>query len=618
MKTHLTISMAATALSILTSLPTAANDNYEEVVVTANKNKQPLSHTLPTTNVITALDIQKMQAPDLPSLLGRVSGISFRDSGGRGSNSGIFIRGTTSAQVVILIDGIRSASATVGATALENIPIETIERVEIVKGPLSSLYGADALGGVIQVFTKTGKSAADSDDYLLESTARMSVGSHHLQDYNVSLNGGNDKHQFFASFSQEDTRGIDRTDLKINGNQDKDSFEQKSASLSALFTVNEQLKTQVKYMKSEGRTEFDNVFGLDENRYSESELENIGAKLLYNPMDTIQLTLDLGYFSDHSTTPKFESDFFGRSDIQTRRHSLALQGNFSIGENHLLTLGSDYYNDDVSTLADFSETQRDNQGYFAQWQASFGDINLTSSLRYDDNQAYGGNTNGSAAASYRFNDDLELVLSYGTAFRAPTFNELYYPFFGNPEVKPEESKTYELSLRGSLPGFNWRASTYRANVDNLIGFDLATFTAGNTARATLEGVELEVKHQVGHWDLSANVDYLEARNEDTHEYLDGRAAVSANLQLGRSFLQSLYLGVDIKAEHGRHDLEGVSLPGFAIWGVSAVYDATDKLKVSGRVDNVFDKDYTLNLATSSVAYKTDGLAAKLSVQYSFR
>ena len=361
-------------------------------------------------------------------MLGRVSGVNFRDSGGRGSTSGIFVRGTSSSQVIVLIDGVRSASATLGATALENIPIEAIDRIEVVKGPLSGLYGADAVGGVIQVFTKRGDASG------LGGTLRATVGSHQLRDHGVSLSGGNDKHQFFASFSKEDTGGIDRTDIKVDGNQDTDGFDEKSGSLSASFTLNDTLKTQINYLKSEGRSEFDNLFGVDPGSFSESELENVSAKLLYNPSDVVNLSLNLGYLSDHLITPVFASD------IQTRRRSVALQGDFNVSENHLLTVGADYYNDDVTTLADFPETERYNKGYFTQWQGGFGDLSVVANLRYDENEAYGDDANGSLALGYRVSDNMELVASYGTAFRAPSFNELFFRFLATPTFSQKSQK----------------------------------------------------------------------------------------------------------------------------------------------------------------------------------
>lgn len=592
----------AAAVATVFSLPAFAGYKIDdEVIVTATKVEQPLKVALPTAHVITALDIDRLQPRDLPSLLGRISGVSFRDSGGRGSTSGVFIRGATPSQTVVLIDGVRSSSATTGATALENIPVEAIERIEVVKGPQSGLYGADAMGGVIQVFTRRGQSSG------FGGRIRASYGTHHSQDYGVSVSGGNEKHQFFASVSKENTEGIDRTDRETSGNGDRDGFEEISGNLSASFTLGESLKAQFNYVKSDGLSEFDNAFGTDLGRYSDSEMESIGTKLLYSPNQVVQFSLDLGYFSDHLITPAFFSD------IQTRRHSAALQGDIRLNGAGVLTIGADYHSDDVSTLTAFAETERDNEGYFVQWQGDFAGISIVTSLRHDDNEAYGDDTNGSFSLAYPLSESVQLVASYGTAFKAPTFNQLYWPGYSNPNLLPEESETFELALKGAQVGVDWRVSVYQSDVDNLIG----GFPVANTKSATLEGVELEVNTSAYGWDLSASVDYLDARDNDSNEYLDDRAVLTGNLNIGRRF-NGLYVGVDAQVEHGRHDRTGTQLDGFVIWGLSAVYDLTESLKISARVDNLLDEDYTLNLASSSVSYKTEGTVAKLGVEYTFK
>lgn len=574
----------------------------EEIIVTATRDELPLKAALPTAHVITALDIERLQPRDLPSLLGRVSGVDFRDSGGRGSTSGVFIRGTTSSQIIVLIDGVRSSSATTGATPLENIPLTSIERIEIVKGPLSGLYGADALGGVIQVFTKKGTS---SD---LTGSLRASYGSHDFQDYTATMSAGSEDHQFLLSLSKEDTDGIDRTELKTDGNEDKDSFKEKSGNLSASFTLTDKLKAQLNYLRSEGRSEFDNTFGADLGSFSDNEMESTGVKLIYHSGDMLKLSLDLGYLSDRMITPVFSSDF------HTRRNSAAIQGDIQLNAENQLTIGVDKYTDDVATLSAFPETERDNKGYFLQWQGYRESVKMVTNLRYDDNEAYGSDTNGSVALSFALGENLEMVGSYGTAFKAPSFNELYFPFYGNPDVEPEETETFELSLKGGYETMEWRISIYQNDVDNLIGFDLSTFTANNIASATLEGVELEASLTLAEWQISGNIDYLEARDDATNEWLDDRALVSANLSVARQFNQ-WYLGIDAQSEHGRHDSGGLDLPGFTIWGLSTVYDIDDNLKISGRVDNLFNKDYSLNLYSSSGAYETEGTVARVSIEY---
>lgn len=602
MKTYIA---AIAALPLIISLSAQAANSTEEIMVTASRVEQDLSSTLPTAHVITLQDIERAQAADLPQLLDRISGIGYRNSGSRGSVSGIFIRGASSSQVLVLVDGVRTASATTGQAALDIIPIESIERIEVVKGSMSGLYGADALGGVIQIFTKKG--SADG----LSGGVRGTTGSNSFESYSAYLGGGNDQYQFFVNLANENTRGIDSTDIKTGGNQDRDGFEQSSGNLSLDISFSDDFNAHLSYLKSDTSSEFDNTFGADSGYFSDSDLESFSARLHYRATDNLNVTIDAGYLSDHIVTPVFVSD------IQTRHRSLGLKVDYRPAENNLLVFGFDYNEDDVDTLNAFTETGRDNEAYYAQWQSSYGRVSLVTNLRYDDNEAYGDDTNGSLVLGYEFENGVKLVGSYGTAFRAPTFNDLYFPNFGNPDVLPEEAEALELSITGEYQGGLWRASAYRSEIDNLIGFDLFTFTADNTSEATLQGMELEYSRGFGQWSLSTNLEYLDAKDDNTDEYLDGRALWAANFDVGRDFGR-FYISADIKAERGRHDRNGERLSGFADVGFSAVYSLSENLIVSARVDNLFNKDYTLNLASATAVYETEGLAAEMSVEYKFQ
>lgn len=594
---------------VLSTKLTYANVNNDEklvneVITTANKYEQPLAETLATAYRISAHDIQRLQPDDLPSLLNRVSGLNVQNNGGRGSVTGLFMRGAKSAQVVVLIDGVRTSSATTGATALENIPVESIESIEIVKGPVSGLYGADAVGGVIQIFTHKGSTKG------IDGSAFTAFGSNQLRENGLSVSGGDGKNRFYASVSVENARGIDRTAIETDGNHDRDGFKEKSSSLSATLTLSDSVSAQLNHLSSDGRTEFDNLFGVDDGWYSESELESFGARLSYKAADKLSFHFDSGYLSDHLVTPAYFSD------LKTRRRSFAIQSDYTLSNNTILSGGVDYYDDTVTANTSYVETERDNLGVFLQLQKDISRLSSVINVRHDDNEAYGEITNGSVAFSIDVMKEIKIVASYGTAFRAPTFNDLYYPGFENPLLKPEKSDSYELSVRGVLSSGSWRINFYRNEVEDLIQWDGVQMKAVNTDSATLEGIELESNLSFMEWQLVASAAYQEARDDSTNDLLDDRAVVSGDLSLGREF-SSIYVAVDVQAERGRRDEGGMRLPGFGIWGFSAVYQLSDQLKLSGRVDNLFDKNYVINLATPGVAYNTDGTAAKLKIEYSF-
>jgi vitamin B12 transporter len=193
----------------------AADPDVPEIVVTAKGNRS-LAEILPTVHVITLEDIELAQVRDIPELLDSIAGVSVRDSGGRGSVTSVFVRGTSNSQIIVLIDGVRVGSASLGAAALNSYPIDAIARVEVVKGPLSGIYGADAAGGVIQLFTKKGGQGL--------GVATATIGSNSLTEYGLSFNGGNQRNSFHVSAQAEETDGIDSTSIVNGGNDDGVGF----------------------------------------------------------------------------------------------------------------------------------------------------------------------------------------------------------------------------------------------------------------------------------------------------------------------------------------------------------------------------------------------------------
>lgn len=605
---NLAVSASIVPFAYSESVEPSLND-IEETVVTSARVSIPLSESLSTTHVITNSEIELSAPRDLSSLLGRVSGLDFRDSGGRGSANGVFVRGNSPSATLTLIDGVRSASATTGATDLNNIPVDNIERIEIVKGPLSSLYGADAVGGVINVITKA------SSEKGLGGNISLGFGSNSLQEYGFSSTYGTDNHQFGFTVNYEDTDGIDRTLRTELGNDDSDGFDQLNVGLSANLQLTESTSAKLGYLFSDGSTEFDNNFGEDLGFFTDNELQKFSASLNQSVSSTFTVNYDFGYFEEEAVTPAFGSD------ITTERLSLGINASWTQSEEATFVFGADYYDDDVDTLTDFPETQRDNLGVYGQVLYNPGRFSTVASARYDDNEAYGTSTTGTLALGYELVPGLEIVASYGTSFRAPSFNELYFPGFGNPDVQPEESDSYELSLKYKQDSFNARLSVYDTQVDDLIAFETISFDpfvgrANNIEEASLQGVELEFGVHLHNWLLNANIDYLDAVNDTTDSRLTDRARVTANVS-AETNIGSYSILVDWQAETGRID-GGTNIGGYGILGASFHYDINQNLMLSFRADNLFDQDYTLNLASGATnPFQTEGRIAKASIRYTF-
>ena len=592
------INLAILGLS-LSNVATA--QDIDELVVTA-KGGQTLQNVLPTTHVFTQSDIDAAQVKDVPALLDSIPGVSVVDSGGRGSATSVFLRGTTGSQTIVLIDGVRVGSATLGSAALNSYPVEAIERIEVIKGPFSGIYGADAVGGVIQLFTKK------SGDGLGIATA--TVGSDALTEYGIAFNGGNERNGFHVSVNREDGDGIDRTSIISDGNDDDDSFEETAASFGGRVTLSDSVVANLNILYTDNTVEFDNTFGADTGFETDNTTLSTALNITAQLSDSVEWVTTLGVNEDESVTDVFFSD------ITTERNSIGTEFAFKLSDNNRLTLGAEYFDEEVETLTDFPETERDNTAAYAQLQASSGAFGFVGSIRYDDNSAYGSDTNVSVAFNYDFTESVRGIASYGSAFSAPSFNQLFFPFFGNPDIQPEESDSYELSLVGNHNHYNWRVSAYKTDVTNLIGFDINTFLAGNIDEADFEGIEFEIGAKIAQWDISAGLDLLSAENALTGEQLDNRAEQTIRLSASRDF-GKFDLRFDIKGENDRVDAGGIEVSSYALFDISGSYTINDQWKVFANIDNIFDKDYTVNLVNAVERFNTEGTQAKLTVKYSF-
>jgi len=598
------VSASITILSLgISSLAIAqSSEKITDQIIVSAKGGQTVQNVLPTSHVFNIGDIESAQIKDIPALLDSIPGISVVDSGGRGSVTGVFLRGTTGGQTIVLIDGVRVGSATLGAATLNAFPVEAIERIEVIKGPFSGIYGPDAVGGVIQLFTKKGGEGLGA--------ATATVGSDNLTEYSLSFNGGTDLNSFYISAYQEDGDGIDRTSIVADGNEDDDGFEETAVSLGGKLTFSDAVSANLNILYSDNTTEFDNTFGADTGFETDTTTLSTALNVTAQLNDKITWVNTLGINEDESVTDVFFSD------VTTERNSIGTELAIKFGNANLFTIGAEYFEEEVETLDDFPETERDNVGVYAQIQASSGAVGVVGSLRYDDNSTFGTETNFSVAVDYNFSDSIRGIASIGTAFVAPSFNQLFFPFFGNPDVLPEESESFELSLVGNHPSFDWRISAYRTDVTNLIGFDLTTFLAGNINEAEFEGIEFEIAAKVTNWDLSAGLDLLSADDAITGEQLDNRAEQTIRLGASRDF-GKFDLRFDVKGESDRVDAGGTEIASFVLFDVSGSYTINEHWQILANIDNIFDNDYTVNLVSPTERFNTEGTQAKLTVKYNF-
>ena len=600
--------LPAAALLLLGSHSAFATD-LDPIIVTATRTAQTADETLASVTVITREKIERQQASSVQDVLRGVPGLAIANTGGPGKATSVFLRGTESDHVLVLIDGVKVGSATLGTTAFQDIPVEQIERIEIVRGPRSSLYGSEAIGGVIQIFTRKGGGALKPF---------FSIGGGRYQTYSASagVSGGGERGWFNVSASGIDTGGFNACDGKpppggagcFTYEPDKDGYRNLSGSLRAGYRFDNGLEMDVRALRAEGKNEFDGRFVNE----SESVQQILGGTLRFSPADRWHITLTAGRSRDESDN--FRDGVF-RSRFDTERDTLSFQNDLSFAPDHLLTVGADYQDDRIDSTTAYAVTSRDNTGLFTQYQGRFGAHDVQLSLRSDDNEQFGNRNTGGAAWGYAPSESLRLTASHGTAFKAPTFNELYFPQFGNPNLRPEESRSFELGLGGKAVWGRWSLNAYETRVDDLIAFDAATWAPANIDQARIRGLEAVLGTQLGGWDLNTNLTLLDPENRSVGandgNVLPRRARQSLRLDADRDFGR-YRLGATLLAAGKRYDdlANTRALGGYATIDLRAELALAKDWRVQARVENLFDKDYQ-----TAAFYNQPGRGLYLTLRY---
>ncbi len=568
-------------------VPPANAVELPEIVVTATRTPLSVSQVPAASTVVTRDEIERQQAKSLPQILKTVAGVDITESGGPGKATGVFLRGTESDHVLFLVNGIRIGSATAGLTSLELLPVAQIDRIEVIRGPRASQWGSEAIGGVIQIFTRKGSDGPD----VSAAAGAGTFGSY-------AINGG-------AGAT------IDRTDYRLDGSYfsttgfdarqpvpgpfgldqpDDDGYDNASlhARLGHRFANGIEVDSFI--WRASGTTEFDGSFQ-DETDFLQ---QVIGASALFAPMERWKFTLRAGENRDDSDNFAPDGTFASRFD--TKRQELAIQNDFSVAKNRLFTLGADLRQEKVAGSTDFTETSRDNTGVFAQYLAEVGSHQLLASLRYDDNEAYGTDSNGGVGWSYRWPDGVRVYTSYGTAFKAPSFNELFFPAFGNPDLGPETSKSYEVGVEGRQHWGRWGVHTYRTDIDDLIVTvsDPVTgaFFPDNVESALIEGVEAEVATDVSGWQVTAVASLLDPKNRITGKRLRRRVKKSLSVDVSRE-LGRWMAGARLLAQGDRFEdaQNTIRLAGYGVVDLIGQYRFSRQLSVRAKIGNLFDKQY---------------------------
>ena len=600
------------ALAFASPSYSAENIELDNVVVTASRTPQPRESVIADVSFIDADEIQRSGQATLVELLQLQPGIEITSNGGAGKTAGIFIRGTNSSHVVVLIDGIRVSSATLGTTTFENLPITQIDKVEILRGPATSLYGQDAIGGVIQIFTKKGQGKT-------KFYGSVGYGTYDTKIVEAGVSGQINDTSFALNLSASDTDGFSAIDTNNPNLTDDDGYRNFALNTSLTQKLAEGHEIGVQLFNSNGDTRFDNSFNLG-NFSSKADIEQqslaFTSKNQFLPFWLSSLKVG---FSQDKVKSYDEIDAFvnplNPTKFDTEQTQINWQNDLSLPVG-TLTLMYDRLEEDVESTTDYDKTNRINEGYVASYLANIGAHSAQLSLREDHNSQFGNYVTGGVGYGYSLNQSWRATASYGSAFKAPTFNDLYFPGFNNPDLKPEKSDNIEASLRYQDDSTSLSATIYENKIRNLIAFDFATFTIENLNKATIQGFSLAGSQRWGNLQLQANADIQSPRDDTTDNLLARRANRHGALNLSYNW-GNWRFGAEASASSKRYNnlANTVGLNGYALLNLTTAYKVNQNWTIQARANNILDKNYVLAVDGNGINYNTPGANLFVNVRY---
>lgn len=564
----------------------------EEVVVTATRTEVPAEQLSSSVTVIGREEIERKKAATIQELLRDVKGVDVHGFGGPGSQVDVRIRGGNPSHTLVLVDGVRVNSPTSGDFSFATITTDSVERIEVVRGPMSTLYGSFASGGVINIITKRG-SGPPTFNLLAEGGAFKTAREV------MEVSGGMDRFDYSLGLSRFDTHGISRANRR-HGNREADGHEQTTVSTRLGLALPGRAKLTGTFRYIDALTDLDvsrSGVQVDDPRVQDSR-EAVASVALSNPFtDFWDQNLQL-FLYDRSFVGRRAARASDNFNIDLQNRGIDWQNNFALGENTTLTSGYTFEQQRGENKGKFSERSVETHaGYLQSLFRFFDPLFFNAGLRLDHHNKFGEELTYKVGAAWLFRLlGTKLYANYGTGFKAPTINDLFFPNFGNPDLKPETSQGYELGLEQQLldKKLQARAAYFSTRFEDLI----VSVTSGgvsqaqNVQKATAQGVEFELNLAPLSWlRLDSNYTYMETEDESTGKALPRRARNKASI--GTTFLPlpDLSLGANVRYVGKRLSSNTVELNRHTVVSLIGSYDIAKNVQLFFRVENLFDKKY---------------------------
>jgi vitamin B12 transporter len=602
----------AAVIAGLFSLPLQAQEIplLDEIVVTATRLPTSISRIASDVTVLRREAIEAAGQTTLVELLRGMPGVEINQIGGAGSTSSIFLRGANAQHTLVLVDGVRMNSPTLGSARLEHLPVELIERIEVVRGPMSHLYGSDAIGGVIQIFTRKGSGKP-------RLSGSLGLGGYGRKDADVALTGAVDRWRYAFAAGISDQAGFSAK--KLPNYQDKDGYRNEHLLFNLEFDAISAHQLGLHGMHSNGESRFDDGATAFDSR-STARTGNLGVNLKSTLSATwaSELRADFahekvatqGYFDASPWGPG--SIYASRIDMDQWQYAWQLDGSTPLGAVQTLLERLEW---DVGGDVGYTQDRRTRNALLLGWRHEFGVHGLQASLRRDDDSQFGAHDTGMASYVRTFSPHWRGSISYATAFRAPSFDDLYWPGAGNPDLEPERGRNIEAGVRYTATDRQFGAHLYRNKVQDLIQWaptgPSGNWQPSNIASANLRGVTLSWQQKLGDLGLRASLDLQDPEDAATGKHLILRSRKHANL--GLDFASGGWQWAAdwlLQGERYNDAANSVRLSGYGLLHLSASRELTRDWSLWARLENALDKDYE-----RSSGYNTPGRNLFVSLRY---
>jgi vitamin B12 transporter len=605
----------ASAIAVAFPVAALAETAPSQVVVTATRMATPASDVLSDNDLISTEEIAAAGQVSVAELLQKHRGVEISSNGGSGSYASVFLRGASNYQSIVLVDGVRIGASTTGGATWSTIPLSQVDHIEIIYGPLSSLYGADAMGGVIQIFTKRGNG-------YMAPTVSAGVGSYGRRQINAGVSGST---QGANAVRYALNIGSDRSDefsasTPVAGpytyNRDRDGYKRNSASGSVSMNLAKGHDIGASFMHSKLNIQFDAGPGF--NDHSEEKLDTISA---YTHNEFVPGWLSKLQVS-HAEDKNASIASYGNGFANTEQDDLSWQNDINLGGG-LLQLVAEYRTEDVDADTKAMVRERSTRSYAAAYQFKAGEHLATVSARNDNNSQFGSHTTGSLAYGYRISNALRASVSAGTSFRAPSINELYYPGYGVASNKAEKGRNLEAGLVYADGKNQLSASLFRNRLTDLLVYaptcptEKATHPYGcayNIDQATLSGLSIGGSTSVDAFTLHGALDFQDPKDDTTGKRLARRAKQHGSLVL--DYTNGAFKGsVESVFSSSRFNDGGefTRLGAYGVVNLQASYALSQDWSLFARWNNAAGKKYEL-----AQGYATAGSNVFVGVRYGIK